>query len=353
MAFYQTQGTSEQQINGVDDQTALSANTAGQKLVDWYKNAFGVNQGTQSEYSKIHKLVVGPQGTLDYDHKLWLGWDFFSYWSRKKYQKKVEDDVQSCNFNSQNHIEPDQFAPHALRYSAPWRLENEHLKGRPFYSTYGWNADRQTLILEDYLWIKNDWENDTINNYTVQDDAGNYQYVPYSTAADTNGYEEAQDGLGSGIVNPQVASNLALAWIYINNVGKYYAASSDANSNEFTQKNDITRFFDQFAGYSTVPEFLVLQIGSWLYRYQESNDIIRWPNYFSTTGSKKNGQWTFIIPKKYERPQPKGDMISSQGGTSRFVWGAGFRRVHRNQFDFDITHDYNWMSASDFNNTCW
>ena len=354
VAFYETQGNSEQQIKGLSEEQTLSANTAGTKLVDWYKNGFGNNGGVDNEWSKVDKLVVGPQGTLDYDYKLWLGWDFFSYWSRSKYNKKVNDDFETCNFSSQNHMEPDQFAPHVLRYSAPWRLKgSSQLQRHVNFKEYGWNADRQTLIMEDFLWIKNDWENDTINNYTVQDDTGEYQYVPYSRAADTNGYAEAMDEQGSGKVNPQTASDLALGYLYINNVGKYYAASSNPNSTKFTQKNDITRFFDQFAGYATVPEFLVLQIGSWLYRYQEANDIIRWPNYFSSTGSKKNGQWTFIIPKKYERPQPKGDMISAKINDT-FIWSASYRRVHRNAFNPTGTApDANWMSASDFNNTCW
>jgi len=362
VAFYETEGSSEQTVTGLDEKQTEELLTAGDKLIDWYKSCFGQSSGKEAEYSKVDKLVIGPQGTLDYDYKLWLGWDFFSYWSRAKYTDKVNTDKQSCNFSSSNHIEPDQFAPHAVRYSAPWRLKGsttlQTAAGYNHYREFGWNADRQTFILEDFLWIKNDWENDTINNYTVQDDNGEYQYIPYSTAADTNGYEDAKDGQGSGTVNPQMASNLALGYLWINNVGKYYSSTSNnTKSTEFTKKNDITRFFDQFAGYATVPEFLVLQIGSWLYRYQETEDIIRWPNYFTTTGAKKNGQWTFRIPTKKERPQPSGDMISAtalnNGGDQVQIWTAEWRRVYRNAFKLNFETDANWMSASDFNNTLW
>jgi hypothetical protein len=358
VAHYRTEGSSDQQVENLDNKQNEKLVTAGDKLIDWYKTCFGEEGGTESEYSKVEKLVIGPQGTLDYDYKLWLGWDFFSYWSRSKYTEKVNTEKQSNNFSSSNHMSPDQFAPHAIKYSKPTRLRGSTgLNAWADYKEWGWNADRQTFIIEDFLWIKNDWTNVTINNYTVKDDAGNYQYIPYTRAADSSGYEEALDGQGSGVVNPEMASNLALGYLYINNVGKYYASSAHKNSTSFTKKNNLTRFFDQFAGYSVLPEYIVLQIGSWLYREQEVNDLIRWPNYFSSTGAKKNGQWTFMIPKKTERPQPSGDMISAEkstnGGGKIKIWTAEYRRVFRNAFKFDFTNDTNWMSASDFNNSLW
>ena len=352
--FYISSVAFYEENNELSEAQKVETDSAGEKLIKWYEMCYGESGGEDSEYSRVGKLIIGPQGTLDYDYKRWLGWDFFSLWSRAKYQKKVEVDLETNNFSSENHTKPDQFAPHALKYSMPTKLRS---KGEGSSREWGWNSDRQTLILEDFLWIKNDWENTTINNYTVQDDNGEYQYIPYSRAADSNGYTEALNSAGSGVVNPQAASNLALGYLYINNVGKYYAASSTPRSTPFTQKFDITRFFDQFAGYSTVPEYIVLQIGSWLYRYQEENDIIRWPNYFTTTGVKKNGQWTFRIPKKGERPQPKGDMISAKQptgyGDMTYVWSTTYRRINKRGFNANIENDLNWMGASDFNNTCW
>ena len=253
----------------VSSDIVLSSDTV---FNDFYTKTF-IHDDTKNtgQYTKSGKSKVGKYGTLDYDHEQWLGWDFFSYYSAWQAKKEMGgDDPTFFDFTGEHMISPDQFSPNTITYSAPW-----------IYGVNTGNADRKTFLLEDILFIKNDHEN-TLDVY--------------------NAVNSSQSG------NDRVkSSNIALAYLYINNVGKY--SSSKDGDTDFSKNYNITGLFNQVSGYSTLPLYVVLQIGSWLYRYGEELDIIQWPNHFTDSGVKKENQYTFKKPKKFQRPQPKADLL--------------------------------------------
>ena len=312
------------------DEQNTSLTSASVIMNSYYYHSFG-----QAEYGQSNKLHVGPQGSLDYDHDKWIGWDFYSFWNSKDYFKKVFVS-QETNQNEEgpNYIQPDQWVSLSVIYSDPTHSSPIGYEGEtPTFSTVnevpytggrgvtgsggiihaGMDSDRQVLLMEDALFIKN---NDTSNN-------PNYNYetiAPYSTAADTLGYQKAKVGMGSNIVDKARASNLALGYLFINSTGKYMSVDpiKKLSKNYVGDNWNILRLFNQFGSYATIPTYIIIQIGSWLYRNNQTEDIIKWPNYFNAEGTVVKGVNRYKIPKKYERPQPNAKAYQAEG--SEYVW---------------------------------
>jgi len=287
-------------------------------MEDYYESGYGV-----SEYSPSIKLYVGPQGTLDYDWKKWLGWDFYSFWSADNYKEEVKNGRNNNDTTGKNHITPDQWISLSVIYSDPTKIMNiggggDYLQtpsGPTFKNCY--NSDSQVLLMEDSLFIKND----------VDSNNPNYNYdaiAPYSTAADTDGYLKAKVGNGSGVVDKKKASNLALGYLFINSVGKYYSTRPmyHFSDNHYADMWNILKMFNQVSGYVTLPQSVILQMGSWIYRYEETEDIIKWPNYFSAEGTKTTtGINYYKIPTKGERPMPESSFYA-EGDVGGNIWAG-------------------------------
>jgi len=312
-------------------------------LIDYYDSHFMQGTNAVGDSSPVTKLTFGPQGTIDYNYQHWIGWDFFSYYSRAEADKQYNDNDKVLSESDSDWITPDQFMGHAILYSSPGYGKSgtvANVAGSDGYL----NTDRQTFILEDALWIKNDYQNDTLNSdYSTT--------APYSWGADQSvGYNEAMitkptlATIGVGATGrPDLASNIALGYLYINSLGKKYTLSDKLD--EYGQENSILDLFNGFGSNMVIPQYVVLQIGSLLYRYDNiASDIIKWPNLFNTTGiSSPNGQEQFMIPKKDERMAPGSAFFSNFPQGSQFLAAKQGRRSRRMQ-------DFQWASSTDTSN---
>jgi len=327
---------SDTSLYTINTSSATDAQTTDLSSASLIMNSFYYHSFGQSEYGQANKLFVGPQGSIDYDYDKWLGWDFFSFWNSKDYFKKVtEDNETNQDKKGANYIKPDQWVSLSVIYSDPFNSspkggegtlggvfgtlnEVPYTGGRKITGSggvahAGADTDRQVLLMEDALFIK--------NNHASNNPNFNYDPIaPYSTAADTLGYQKAKVGMGSNIVDNTRASNLALGYLFINSTGKYISVTPIKHlSKNYRGDNwNILRMFNQFGSYTTVPTSLVIQIGSWIYRNNEKEDIIKWPNYFNAEGTRVKGVNHYKIPKKYERPQP--DALAYQSPGSEYVW---------------------------------
>ena len=301
-------------------------------LNKFYKESFG-----ETQYGQANKLYVGPQGTLDYDEGKWIGWDFYSFWNIADYGTKVtENSEANDDATSDNYIKPDQWVSLSVIYSDPFRSSvvgsgggtggilgmvneqrytgNRKITGSGGVAHAGIDSDRQVLLMEDSLFIK--------NNISSNNPNYNYESIaPYSTAADTEGYQKARVGTGSGTVDKEKASHLALGYLFINSTGRYLSTDpvKPLSMNNPADQWNILRMFTQFGSYATIPQSIVIQIGSWIYRYDETEDIIKWPNYFNAEGTRVKGVNHYKIPKKYERTQPGALAYDSPGAEHKWL----------------------------------
>ena len=89
-----------------------------------------------------------------------------------------------------------------------------------------------------------------------------------------------------------------------------------------------------------IPQYVVLQIGSLLYRLDNpGDDIIRWPNYFSINGVDHY----FRIPKKTERMCPSAAFQSEFPSAGKEGQSKKGRRSARKD-------NYQWNVSTDVNN---
>lgn len=336
---------------------------------EWYGKNTAVFQGVPKDYMQFPgsapteianpKYTLGPMGTVDYNWVKWLGWDFYSYYDSVEADKKITEGDNNLVEGGVNYgknaswITPDQFSPFGVQYTDSTKFRSDAAMGRliPF-------TDSQTFLLEDALWMKNDINNElyneasgTLMSYTarVEVDNTSSQSRFYSKGADTNGYFERLKDNGSAIASAQKASDIALAYLYINNVGKYFSLSYMHHSHKASRfdKNNLGKLFQTAGGYVKLPQTVLLTLGSLLYRHDEVNDIIDWPNYFNYNGSGERGIDNvrrgdnvafYQIPRKNERPMP--EPFFSLGQFTREYRRAGNHRKN-----------YNWTTPSDLNNS--
>jgi hypothetical protein len=315
----------------------------------------------ETGHFKTPKYILGKYGTVDYNWDKWGNWDWFSYYNPIIADGKIAQGDTNSEDKS-TYMKPDQFSPLAVFYSDG----TKYMKANQSISTP--YTDSQTFLLEDALWMRNDWENELYNSqwpvipadplitsYTTRVELDNTDRDSklYTSGADTAGYREVLNDKASGVADPRAASNIALAYLYINNCGKYFSLSymNHARDNKPWDQFNLGKLLHNSGGYLKLPQSVILTLGSLLYRYDETNDIIDWPNYFNRTGKGNtdlNGHnWgvntvMYQIPRKDERPMPE----------PWFRLGGGMTHDHRRIAVDPISGSIEpWKTAGDLNNT--
>ena len=336
--------SASQHVENVITPTTESGRLAKEELSGAVEKYYGQNpnvfQGSPKDYMQFPggkaptklvnpKYILGPMGTTDYNWKEWIGWDFYSYYDTIKADQLITEGENNSTADSETlntFISPDQFSPFGVLYTDSKKHEvGQTAMGKKIPFT-----DSQTFILEDALWMRNDIDNKlygldsgTLQSYTkrVGGESGNVAYPEninsesrfYSKGADTNGYDKTLKGDGSGVADARKTSDIALAYLYINNCGKYFSLSymQDSSLGSRWDRHNIGKLFQTVGGYIKLPQYVLLTLGSLLYRHDQVNDIIDWPNYFNSNGvgaiDNSGYFWgenavMYQIPRKDERP---------------------------------------------------